>query len=177
VKPNAAGARGGSADPRREARTTDRAGKAYFLSGPLPTMEWTRHRKRWVILLGAIAVGAVLTGLLLWVPVAQEQSGYTVVGFQLYAFEAVNIESSPWANFSYRGVEFELPAVDCPQNTGGGNVCGRVVEPSGANYSFVISFPPACSGFGSWATWVSPGQHEAVEIEDCSRSTHLLVAV
>jgi hypothetical protein len=142
-------------------------------------MSWTRRRKMWALVLAGIATASVVTPLvLLQVPISEEQSGYTMIGFQLYTFEAVNIYQSPWAHFTERGVEFEFPPPDCPLNTGGGNVCGSVLQPNGVSFAFDIELPPPCHGIGSWLTWVSPNQREAIEVGVCasSQTTHILVA-
>jgi len=130
-----------------------------------------------LVVTSILGAAVVATVVLLWVPIAQEQSGYTMLGFTLYTFETVNIFSAPWENFTFHGVTFEFTRSNCPQNPGGGNVCGGVLESSGATYGFDISFPPPCRSWGSWLTWMSPDHNEAIEFETCSNSqaTHLLV--
>ncbi len=130
------------------------------------------------LLAGISTVAVVSVLVLLEVPISEEQSGYTMIGFQLYTFEAVDIYQSPWVNFTYQGVVFEFPPPECPQNTGGGNICGSVIQSNGVNFSFNIALPPPCHGLGSWLNWVSPNQLEALEVEVCanSQTTHLLVA-
>jgi hypothetical protein len=140
-------------------------------------MGWTRRRRKWAVLLGLlVAVTTVIVCVLLWQPISEEQSGYTMIGWQLYAFESVDIYSSPWVNVTFRGVLFEFPPPMCPLNSGGGNVCGDVVESNGTSFSFDIALPPPCSGAGTWLTWVAPDHHEAIELEVCGGSAaHVLV--
>jgi hypothetical protein len=156
--------------------------KIYTLSGDVRTMGWTRRRKiRTVVLAGVVTAIVVTILVLLWVPISEEQSGYTMIGFKLYSYETVDPFTSPTSSFTYRGVLFDfqaLPPSDCPQNAGGGNICAAVTESSGVTFWFNVSFGPPCHSFGTWFTWVSPDQHEAVEIETCAGTTpfHLLVA-
>jgi hypothetical protein len=119
--------------------------------------------------------------VLLWVPISEVPFGYTMIGFQPYAYETVYPSNSPTSNFSYRGVLFDfqaLPPADCLQNPGGGNLCASATESHGATFWFNVSFGPPCHSLGTWITWVSPNQHEAVESEECATTTpfHLLVA-
>jgi hypothetical protein len=142
-------------------------------------MGWTRKRKKWAVLLACIGTAGVVTVLLLLqLPISEERSGYTMIGWQVYTFEAVNIFRSPSANFTYGGVTFEFLPSDCAQNPGGGNICGSVLQSNGLGFSFDLALPPSCHGLGAWLSWVSPNRHEAIEIEICANSqpTHLLVA-
>jgi hypothetical protein len=134
-----------------------------------------------ILLAGVVAAGIVTTVVLLWVPISEEQSGYTMIGSKLYAYETVYPSTSPTSNFSFHGVLFDfqaLPPSECFQNAGGGDLCASVTEPQGATFWFNVSFGPPCQGLGTWNTWVSPDQHEAVESEICAPETpfHLLVA-
>jgi hypothetical protein len=126
-------------------------------------------------------VGVGTSVILLWVPISEEPSGYTMIGSKMYAFETVYPSTAPTSNFSFHGVLFDFQALtpaDCLQNPGGGDLCASVTEPHGATYWFNVSFGPPCHGLGSWNTWVSPDEHEAVEDEICTspRLFHLLVA-
>ncbi|MCI4372089.1 MAG: hypothetical protein L3K02_00365 [Thermoplasmata archaeon] len=127
-----------------------------------------------------MASTTMLVVTLLWIPITEEQSGYTIVGFKEYTYETVYPFSSASSNFTFRGVLFDFAApVSCPQNTGGGNLCALVTQSNGVTYWFNVSFPPPCrSSLGSWDTWVSPNKEEAVEIRDCYSTMpfHLLVA-
>jgi hypothetical protein len=129
-------------------------------------MGWTRRRKMWIILSAVIMASAIVTvAILLWVPIAQEQTGYTFVGSQFYTFESVNVFNSPSSDFTYRGMVFDFyEGPDCPQNAGGGALCGSVLQPNGVNVSFMFTFSPPYQGLGPWSTWVSPNHQEAIEI-------------
>jgi len=143
-------------------------------------MAWTRRRKVWVAVISGIAAAAVVLAVaLLWIPITEEQSGYTMVGFKLYSYETVYPYDSSSSNFTYRGVLFDFGApVSCPQNTGGGNLCVLVTQSDGVTYWFNVSFSPPCHSLGTWFTWISPNQQEGVEIRTCYSTVpfHLLVA-
>lgn len=137
-------------------------------------MTWTR-RKRNVILLtgtgGALVVVATL--VLLAVPISQERSGYTLVGYRLYSFEAESVFGPAWSNYTYRGVTFEFH-VWCAITPGGGELCGNVTESNGSTFPF--SFWDARLSQGSqWETWVAPDSEVAIQYETGGLA-HLLVA-
>jgi hypothetical protein len=70
---------------------------------------WTRRRKRRALLLVGVVTAAVVTiAALLWIPISEEQSGYTIIGFKPYSYETVYPLSAPNSNFSYRGVLFDF---------------------------------------------------------------------
>jgi hypothetical protein len=143
-------------------------------------MGWSRRRKiRAGLLAIIVTVSIVMLLVFLWVPISEEQAGYSMIGLRLYSYESVSVFDSPTANFTYREVAFDFHAsVPCVQNTGGGNLCASATQPVGVSFSFNITFPPSGPSPGPWITWVSPNQHEAVEIEaDTSNGlAHLLVA-
>lgn len=143
-------------------------------------MRWTRRRKLWVATLSVVTAAAVSgTVLLLWVPIQEENDGYTMVGSSLYSYETVYPGGSAGSNFTYRGVFFSFSApVTCPENPGGGALCALVTESGGPTYWYNVSFPPPSTSWGSWITWVAPDHHEGVEIRTCSSAMpfHLLVA-
>jgi hypothetical protein len=136
----------------------------------------SRRRRRRVFLVAACVTAAVAL-LLGWlqVPIAQEESGYAMVGFQLYTFEAVELSALASNFIHYRGVVFGFGDVECVTNPGGGNVCGTVLQSNGVNISYSIGLPLFVSGLGNWVGWVAPNQHEAVETT-AGGLTHLLVA-
>jgi hypothetical protein len=140
------------------------------------------------ILGGVLTTAVVVSGVLFWVPMSSEQpsqaqTGSTTIGVQQYNFETVIVGNLP-SIFSYRGVtfDFSIGGENCFQNTGGGTICGNVIEPNGDSFSFSISLSPPTYGPGPWATWVTPSHREAVEIEGdnlgstANDLTHLLVA-
>ena len=141
-------------------------------------MAWTRRRKVGTALLASILTVVVATlVVLLWVPISEENSGYTMIGTRLYTYESANLYGAPWVNVSYRGVLFVFPPPTCPQNAGGGTVCGYVLQSNGVNFTFEIQLPPPAPAPTGWITWVSPNQMEAIEIEGNSNTpAHLLVA-
>jgi len=136
---------------------------------------WTPRRKRLAFITVVLVVVAVVTVLvLLMVPIAQEQSGYTLIGLRLYSFEEEHVFGSPWSNFSYRGVTFAFH-VWCAITSGGGEVCGNVTESNGGVSSFSFSDGPP--GEPRWATWVSPDAGVAIQFESLSGGlVHLLVS-
>jgi hypothetical protein len=157
-------------------------GKPYLTLGHQWGMAWTRRRKfRVAILVGVCAVAAIVISLVLWVPIMEEQSGYTMVGSTLYTYETVYPFGSAMSNFTYRGVQFDFHApVTCLQNPGGGNLCALVTQSNGVTFWFNLTFGPPCESIwgGLWHTWISPNQQEGVEIRECDSSMpfHLLVA-
>jgi hypothetical protein len=122
-------------------------------------------------------VGVVLVIVPLWVPNSQVSSGYIEVGTTLYAYESVNAGAAPALNVSFHGVLFEFPPAACAQSTGGGNICGTVVESDEVTYSFDVPLPPSGPAPGPWVTWIAPDGHEAIELApDLGDLTRVLVA-
>lgn len=134
------------------------------------------RRRRLVFLLASVAAaGALVTVLvLLYVPIAQEQSGYTAIGPRLNTFESVSLfgPNAAWQNFSYRGVTFGFH-LWCQSSPGGGELCGNATEAGGAVYPYSFSDGPP-SFAPPWQTWVSPNGHEAVQYR-MGGLAHLLV--
>jgi len=111
--------------------------------------------------------------VLLAVPISQERSGYTLVGYRLYSFEAESVFGPAWSNYTYRGVTFEFH-VWCAITPGGGELCGNVTESNGSTFPF--SFWDARLSQGSqWETWVAPDSEVAIQYETGGLA-HLLVA-
>jgi hypothetical protein len=123
-----------------------------------------------------VAVATVTILVLLTVPIAQEQSGYTLIGFRLYSFEAEHVFGSPWSNFSYRGVTFAFH-VWCEVTPAAGEVCGNVTESNGGIFPFSFwDGPPSVEP--RWETWVAPDGQAAIQFESLSGGlVHLLVAL
>lgn len=133
-------------------------------------------RRRLFLVLGAAggAVAVVVILILLYVPIAQESSGYTAIGARLYSFEAESLFGQSWSNFTYRGVTFGFH-LWCLITSGGGKICGNATESSGAAHPYSFwDGPPSPSP--SWQTWVSPDGHEAVQYR-VGGLAHLLVQV
>ncbi len=125
--------------------------------------------------MGVATVSVVTTLVLLWVPVSQEPSGYTMIGTQLYSFEAKNVFGSTWSNFSYRGVTFAFH-VWCAITPAAGEICGNVSESNGGIFPFEFSDGPP-SPQPHWETWVAPDGQSAIQFESLSGGlVHLLVA-
>ena len=128
-----------------------------------------RRRLLWVAGIGsAVAVGVLL--VVLYIPISQESTGYTLIGLRLYSFESVSLFGSSWWNLTYRGVGFTFH-LWCAISTGGGTICGNASDPSGAVYAY--SFFDGL--YSHWTTWVAPGGHEAVQYRTGGLA-HLLVA-
>jgi hypothetical protein len=132
----------------------------------------------WTLLLGTISCGVVVSvAVLLWVPISQESSGYTMIGSQPYSYVSAELPSSGWMNVSYRGVQFEFAIPTCPRNTGGGVLCGSTVQADGTAAPFDLELPPSAPQPTGWLTWLSPDRHVAIEVETNSNTPiHLLVA-
>ena len=136
------------------------------------------RRRRWFLVLGTAGavVAAVVILVLLYVPIAQESSGYTAIGSRLYSFEAVSLfdQSTSWPNITYRGVTFGFH-LWCLFTSGAGKICGNATESGGAVYSYTFwDGPPRPSP--NWQTWVAPDGHEAVQHRQGGLA-HLLVEV
>ena len=121
-----------------------------------------------------MAVTAAL--ILLYVPIAEESSGYTEIGARLYSFEAVSLFHQPtsWPNITYRGVTFGFH-LWCASTAGAGEICGNATESGGTAYPYSFWDGPP-SPFPGWQTWVSPDGHEAVQYRQGGLA-HLLVQV
>jgi hypothetical protein len=137
---------------------------------------WTPRRKKLVVIAVVLAAVAVVTVLvLLTVPIAQEQSGYTLIGLRLYSFESESLfGSASWLNYSYQGVTFGFH-LWCLISSAAGVVCGNATESTGVSYSYSFSDGPP-SPNPSWQTWVAPDGHEAVQYL-LGGLVHLLVVV
>lgn len=136
----------------------------------------TPRRRRWVFLAVLLAgIGVTVSLVLLTVPIAQESSGYTLVGLRLYSFEAENLFGAPPppTHFVYRGVHFDF-VVYCP-STPVGLICGNVTESGGATFAFTF-FEPEVPGAHNWETWVAPDGNEAAQYQP-GGLVHLLVEV
>lgn len=134
------------------------------------------HRRRLLLILGGAGtvVAAATVLLLLYVPIAQETSGYTAIGLRLYSFESVSLfgANAGWQSFSYRGVTFGFH-LWCQVTPAAGEVCGNATEAGGASYPYSFwDGPPSSSP--PWQTWVSPNGHEAVQYR-MGGLAHLLV--
>ena len=134
------------------------------------------RRRRWLLIVGgagaAIAVIAIL--VLLYVPIAQESSGYAAIGLRLYSFESESLFGQSWSNFTYHGVTFEFH-LWCLITPAAGEICGNATESGGVRYSYsFMDGPPSPSP--SWQTWVAPDGHEAVQYRQGGLA-HLLVQV
>lgn len=134
------------------------------------------RRRRWLLILGTAgaAVVVVVILLLLYVPIAQEPSGYTAIGLRLYSFEAVSLFDQPtsWPNITYRGVTFGFH-LWCLITPAAGKICGNATESGGAAYSYSFWDGPPSPSPG-WQTWISPDGHEAVQYRQGGLA-HLLV--
>jgi len=142
-------------------------------------MGWTRRRKLVVASATGLAAAVVIAILvLLWVPISEEPTGYTMIGLRLYTYEAADSGGFSAASYTYRGVVFDFGSWRCLQNPGGGNVCGTAGPVGGPVYPFDLALPPPCWSWGGWLTWQSPDQHEAIEVQVCASpgAIHLLVA-
>jgi hypothetical protein len=139
-----------------------------------PTASSMRTPQRTVRLVVAFGVDAVILVTALALPISQEASGYTLVGFQLYSFEAAELfGNASWLNFTYRGVTFEFH-LWCLAGPAAGEICGNATEADGHRYSFSVwDGPPTLEP--RWETWVSPDAHEAVQYQQGGLA-HLLVA-
>lgn len=133
-------------------------------------------RRRIVLVAGTVgaAVALAVALALLYVPLAQDTSGYTAIGFRLYAFEGVSLFGRAWSNYTYRGVTFEFH-LWCQITAAAGRICGNATESDGTAHPYSFwDGPPSPSP--SWQTWVSPDGHEAVQYRQGGLA-HLLVAV
>jgi hypothetical protein len=139
---------------------------------------WTRRKKTIVLLASTIgAVAVVVTLLLLTFPVAEEQSGYTLIGFRLYSFESETVYGQAGSNYSFHEVTFEFHLWCGSITPGGAELCGNVTESSGARFAFSFFDGGLPGGSHPWLTWVAPDSNEAVEYESNSGGlAHLLVA-
>jgi hypothetical protein len=143
-------------------------------------MGWSPRRKKWV-LLGAVAGTALFAValVLLFVPISQESSGYTMVGAHLYSYESEALfgDGNGWNNYSYRGVTFGFSLVCGPPNPGGPTICGNATAADGVPHAYEFGeVGPPRDGPGPWQTWVAADAHEAVEFQP-GGFVHLLVAV
>lgn len=137
-------------------------------------MAWTRRKRTLVLLAATAGTLAVVTILvLLTVPIAQEQSGYTIVGYRLYSFEAESVFGQAWTNLTYGGITFEFH-LWCSTTSGGGRLCGNVTESNGSTFAFSFWDGPP-SPETQWETWVAPDSAEAIQYETVGLA-HLLVA-
>ncbi len=132
------------------------------------------RRRRFFLILGIVgaAISITVVLFLLYVPIAQESSGYTVIGSRLYSFESESLFGPPWSNFTYQGVTFEFH-LWCEITSAAGKICGNPTESGGARYSYSF-WDGLPSPFLSWQTWVSPDGHEAVQYREGGLA-HLLV--
>ncbi len=96
------------------------------------------------------------------IPIAEEDSGYQLIGVRLYSFESRSLFGNQWVNYSYRGVTFSFDLWCGIPSAAGGVICGNATDPSGTThpYSF-FDGPPQFNP--PWQTWVSPDFHEAVQ--------------
>jgi hypothetical protein len=109
-----------------------------------------------------VVVSAAL--LILFVPVAQESAGDTMVGPRLYSYERETLfgDGSGGENVTYRGVTFGFH-VCCAVNVDVGTVCGNATGPDGVPHAYALGDGVPREGPPSWETWDSPDHPEAVE--------------
>jgi hypothetical protein len=141
-------------------------------------MGWSPRRKRWV-LLGAIASVVVVFALvILFVPLLQEPSGYTMVGAHLYTYESESLfgTGNGWNNYSYRGVTFGFHNWCGVPSPGGGTICGNATGADQVPHPYAFFDGPPHEGPEPWQTWVAGDAHEAVEYQP-GGLVHLLVIV
>ncbi len=136
-----------------------------------------RRPRRLYLLIAAITLVAVtgLVLLVLFLPVQQESSGYTMVGPRLYSYESEELfgANSGWENYSYRGVTFGFH-LWCETTPAAGTLCGNATGSDGVAHSYSFSDGSPQIGPPSWEIWVSPNGHEAVEYQQ-GGLVHLLV--
>ncbi len=92
------------------------------------------RRRRWLLILGAAGAAAAVVGILilLYVPIAQESSGYTGIGLRLYSFEAVSPFDQPisWPIITYHGATFGFH-LWCQITPAAGEICGNATQSGG----------------------------------------------
>ncbi len=131
-----------------------------------------QRRRRLLLVLAIAGVSIVVVTVVLNVPIAQEASGYQLVGLRLFSFESQSLFGNSWTNYTYRGVTFSFH-LWCSAGPAAGEVCGNATESDGGSYAY--SFEDGITVRG-WQTWVSPDSHEAVQYQQ-GGLVHLLVAV
>ncbi|MCI4372667.1 MAG: hypothetical protein L3K02_03375 [Thermoplasmata archaeon] len=139
-------------------------------------MKWSRRKRVFVVLVtSAVTIIAVVTLVLLTVPIAQEETGYTLIGFRLYSFESLSVYGPSPINFSFNEVSFAFSGWCGPVSTGGGQFCGNASELNGMRFPFSISDAGLPGGPIAWQTWVSPDSREAIQLANTGLA-HLLVS-
>jgi hypothetical protein len=126
----------------------------------------TPVRTNWIAV-ASFAAGVIgaITLVILSISAGQLPLGPPAFNEENYSLESESLfGSASWLNYSFHGVTFGFH-LWCSVSVDVGVVCGHATESSGASYAYNFSDGPP-GGNPSWATWLAPDDHEAVQYKD-----------